>query len=92
MAAWEAARREGAYVPDTFPDEGFVHLSTAEQWPRVRAERFAGQGGLVLLEIETAGLEPELRWENREGGSELFPHLYAPLPASAVISAQALST
>ena len=56
------------------------------------AARFSGVRGLVLLEIDLARVPGEVRWENLEGGSELFPHLYGPLPASAVISVQALST
>lgn len=54
--------------------------------------RFAGIRGLVLLEIDLARCPAEVRWENLEGGSELFPHLYGPVPAAAVISVQALST
>lgn len=92
-AGWEAAVRAGAYRPPSLEDEGFIHLSTAGQWRRVLAERFAGVPGLVLLEIDASRLPAAaLRWENTEGGSELFPHLYAPLDPAAVISLQALST
>lgn len=53
---------------------------------------FSGVRGLMLLEIDLDRVPAEVRWENLEGGSELFPHLYGPLPAAAVISVQALST
>lgn len=46
----------------------------------------------MLLEIETAYVRSEIRWENTEGGAELFPHIYGPFPADAVISVQMLST
>lgn len=58
----------------------------------MREARFHGVPDLVLLEIDPARVAAELRWENLEDGSELFPHLYGPLPVDAVISAQALST
>ena len=72
------------YTADTLPSEGFIHCSTAEQWPRVLAERFAGRDDLVLLEIDTARLTAELRWEDG------FPHVYGPLEVEAVVSARRL--
>ena len=42
---------------------------------------------IVLLEIDPARLpEGALRWEVSRGG-DLFPHLYADLPATAVLRA-----
>jgi uncharacterized protein (DUF952 family) len=54
--------------------------------------RFAGVPGLVLLEIDLDRVGVEVRWENLEGGTEPFPHLYGPLPVAAVRSVQTLST
>src|SRR5712692_11460506 len=48
--AWETARRAGIYAADTLDSEGFIHCSTAEQWPRVLEERFPGRDDLTLLE------------------------------------------
>ena len=50
---------------------------------------FAGQTGLVVLEIEPDKLRWELRWEDSHG--ESFPHLYGPLDLDAVISVQTFS-
>jgi hypothetical protein len=47
------------------------------------AKHFAGQSGLVVAEIDLDGLGDAVRWEVSRGGA-LFPHLYAPLPSSAV--------
>ena len=82
--AWETARRAGIYAADTLDSEGFIHCSTADQWPQVREERFPGRHDLVLLEIDTQRLPAEVRWE---GG---FPHLYGPLDVAAVVSARRL--
>lgn len=54
--------------------------------------RFAGVRDLLLLEIDLERISADVRWENLEGGSEPFPHIYGPLPLAAVISVQALST
>jgi uncharacterized protein (DUF952 family) len=82
--AWETARRAGIYAADTLDSEGFIHCSTAEQWPRVLEERFPGRHDLTLLEIDPQRLNAEVRWE---GG---FPHLYGPLDVAAVVSARRL--
>ena len=88
--AWAAARRAGAYTAGSLATEGFIHCSTAEQWPRVLGERFGGRDDLVLLEIDPERTGVEVRWENLEGGEELFPHLYGPLDTAAVVSARHL--
>lgn len=54
--------------------------------------RFAGAQGLVLVAIDLDRTGAEVRWENLEGADELFPHVYGPLPLSAVIWVQVLST
>jgi uncharacterized protein (DUF952 family) len=44
-----------------------------------------GQDGLVLLMVEPDLLGSALKWEASRGGV-LFPHLYGPLPVSAVMA------
>lgn len=63
--------------------DGYVHLSAAAQVGETAARHFGGQADLVLVAVETAALGEALRWEPSRGGA-LFPHLYAPLPVSAV--------
>jgi uncharacterized protein (DUF952 family) len=87
---WETARRAGVYAAGTLASDGFIHCSTAEQWPRVLRERFAGRADLVLLEIDPERAGAEVRWENLEGGEEPFPHLYGPLDVTAVASVRRL--
>lgn len=81
---WEAASRAGAY-PGSEHDlrDGFIHLSTAGQLPGTLAKHFPGQSDLLVVAVAPDRLEP-LRWEPARGG-ELFPHLYGPLPPSAVL-------
>lgn len=82
VAAAESAG-EFAGAPVDLKD-GFIHFSTAAQLPETLRLHFAGQGDLALLAIRTADIAANLRWEPSRGG-RLFPHLYAPLPMSAVV-------
>ena len=83
-ALWRAAERAGRFdgAPVDVAD-GYIHLSTAEQARETAAKHFAGQADLVLIAVDAAALGAALRWEPSRGGA-LFPHLYAPLPLSAV--------
>lgn len=82
--AWRAAEAEGAFPgSDVDLRDGFIHFSTAAQVAGTAAKHFAGQHGLILVAVDGDALGPALRWE-RSRGNDLFPHLYAALPLSAV--------
>ncbi|RJF81819.1 DUF952 domain-containing protein [Azospirillum cavernae] len=87
---WDAARAAGSY-PGSSQDvqDGFIHFSTAGQVVESAAKHRAGQGGLILLTVDAVRLDAALRWEPSRGG-QLFPHLYAALPVSAVLRADPL--
>ncbi|HZY67264.1 MAG TPA: DUF952 domain-containing protein [Devosia sp.] len=63
--------------------DGYIHLSTADQLGETLRLHFAGQGPVVVFSVRTAELETALRWEPSRGG-QLFPHLYGDLPISAL--------
>jgi uncharacterized protein (DUF952 family) len=63
--------------------DGYIHMSTREQAAETAAKHFAGQDALVMVMVDLAPLSEAVRWEVSRGGA-LFPHLYAPLPISAV--------
>ena len=89
-AEWATAKAAGVYHGSAHDRrDGFIHFSTAEQAGETAAKHFAGQADLVLLAIDAAPLGAALKWEPSRGGA-LFPHLYAPLPVSAVAEAQEL--
>jgi uncharacterized protein (DUF952 family) len=83
---WDKAKTLGSYRADTLESQGFIHCSTPEQVVRVANTLFRGQDDLVLLCIDSTEVEAEIRYENLEGGDELFPHVYGPLNAGAVVS------
>ncbi len=82
---WTEAEAAGVFAgaPVDLAD-GFIHFSTAEQAPETAAKWFAGRADLTLAAIDAEALGKDLRWEPSRGGA-LFPHLYAPLPMSAVV-------
>ncbi len=83
-AEWRAALARGRYEGSSQDrDDGFIHFSTAAQVVASAAKHRAGQDGLVLVAVDTEALGAALRWEKSRGGA-LFPHLYGPLPMSAV--------
>jgi len=82
---WSAARDGTHYRPAAFAEEGFTHCSTALQIGPVLNARFRGRDDIVLLVITVADqAEGAVVWENLEGGEQLFPHIYGPLPTSTV--------
>ncbi|MDX2265931.1 MAG: DUF952 domain-containing protein [Hyphomicrobiales bacterium] len=83
---WRAAMQSGVYEGSAHDArDGFIHFSTAAQAEATAAKHFAGREGLVLLAVDASALGPALTWEPARDG-DLFPHLYVPLPTSAVVT------
>jgi glutathione S-transferase len=91
---WREAKRTGAYRRSTRGQSleavGFVHLCYAHQLPATYGRFYADlpAGEVLLLSIDPerlaeAGLT--VRPEAAPESSELFPHLYGPLPLAAVV-------
>jgi len=79
---WEKIR--GSYEGSAHDlRDGFIHFSTAAQLPGTLEKHYAGQDDLLLIAVEDSALGPALKYETSRGG-DLFPHLYAALPLSAV--------
>jgi uncharacterized protein (DUF952 family) len=67
--------------------DGYIHLSSANQLDETLAKHFAEQSRLVIAEINLAVLGDAVKWEKARAGA-LFPHLYAPLPMTAVLGVE----
>ena len=86
---WDQARSAGELRPDSLAEGGFVHLSAQRQVHLPANRLFPGHVDLVLLYVDPDRLGAPVRWEPGVPGdpeSMLFPHLYGPLPADAVIA------
>ena len=93
--SWAEAQRAGSYDRSTrgasLGEVGFVHCSYAHQVERVASAVYADWAGeLVVLRIDPDLLGVEVVEENLEGGDELFPHVYAPVPVEAVTAVDPL--
>src|SRR5690606_19257644 len=88
---WSKAQTSGILPPSPIDvGDGFMHLSAQSQLRETLRLHFAGQDGLMLLEIDQSGLGEALVWEVSRGGA-LFPHVYGAVPLSAVLSAHTIS-
>ncbi len=89
-ALWLEAEETGSFVGAAVDmDDGFIHLSAADQVVETARRHFAGQSDLLLVAVEAEALGEALRWEASRGGA-LFPHLYGPLPVPATAWAKPL--
>ena len=82
---WDAARVAGSYESDSLAADGFVHCSFTDQVARVANEKFRGQEGLVVLEIDADLIDAEIRLEDLYGLDEDFPHVYGAIPEASVV-------
>ena len=93
-ADWSAARVHGGYRVSTLgrslDEVGFIHCSHRHQVERVANAAYRRAGPLVLLSIDPARVTAAVK-EESGGGVETFPHLYGPLPVSAVIQVAELA-
>lgn len=83
---WAAAQAAGAYTADSLASEGFIHCSTAAQVIATADRIFKGRRDLLLLSVDSARVKAEIRHENLEGGTQLFPHIYGALALDAVVA------
>ncbi|MBY0285259.1 MAG: DUF952 domain-containing protein [Sphingomonas sp.] len=65
--------------------DGYIHLSTQAQLTETVDKHFAGQHDLWVAAVDLDAMGAAVKWEASRGGA-LFPHLYAPLPLSAVFA------
>ena len=94
---WAATQNDPDLKPGSLATEGFVHCCTGPQVSGVVERYYTESADLWVLDIdETALPEGLLRWESpidpRTGltraasGHETYPHLYGPIPRSAVVA------
>jgi uncharacterized protein (DUF952 family) len=98
VSDWEVARDAGDYristLGRTLEQEGFLHFCrTPGQLAGVAERYYAGvTDPLCLLTVDTDLLPlPIVDESPAPGVAELFPHLYAPLPVSAVVAVTPLT-
>ena len=87
---WEAAKATGEVKPGSLAEEGFIHCSRDDAQALAVAKRlYAGQSVMVLLEVDTEKLLAPVKREASRSG-EIYPHIYGPLNADAVVGVRPL--
>jgi len=89
LADWKQAQETGTYTTSTYgrtlEEVGFIHAARHDQVPAIRDVLYADvTEPLVVLEVETDRLGVEVRDE--QVGDQVFPHVYGPIPTSAVVA------
>ncbi len=90
------AKASGSYSASSLDSEGFIHFSQAHQVRGVLQRYYADTAQLVLLVVDTdkltaplvfepAATRPGARGADAAAASGLFPHLYGPLNADAIM-------
>ena len=90
QAQWREAEAAGAFkgAPVDLQD-GYIHFSTQDQLAETLKRHFAGQAGLLLIQVDAARLDDRLKWEPSRSGA-LFPHLYGDLDVAAATAVEPL--
>jgi glutathione S-transferase len=93
-ARWKRSLAERVHTGSTrgveLAEQGFIHCSTAAQWPGVLEAFYADADDLLLLHIDENRLRAPLVVEQLDGALEPFPHIYGPLNLDAVVEAEPL--
>jgi glutathione S-transferase len=92
---WARSLAEGVHTGSSrnieLADEGFIHCSTAEQWPVARSLFYADVDPLLLLHIDETLVDSEIVLEQLGDAPSAFPHIYGPLPLAAVVHVETLT-
>lgn len=93
-ATWARSQAAGEHTGSTrnvdLAQEGFIHCSTADQWPGTVERFYADVDELLLLHIDETLLDAPLVYEQLGGAPEPFPHVYGPIPVAAVVRVEQL--
>ncbi|MCB0838007.1 MAG: DUF952 domain-containing protein [Bacteroidetes bacterium] len=80
---WQKVMDRDSYKPESLKTEGFIHCSSKTQVLPTAKLYFSEASELVVIGIVDKRVKNILKWEVSRDGEE-FPHLYGPLPLSAV--------
>lgn len=80
----------GLYRPSSLADQGFVHLSFADQVERVANAIYRDAPDLAVVELDPVALGAEVRVEDSYGEGVAFPHAYGPVPVAAAVEVHPL--
>jgi uncharacterized protein (DUF952 family) len=77
---------EKALIVPSLESHGFIHCSKLDQVIAVANFIAPYDEEMRLIEIDEVQVLPEIRYENLDGGEDLFPHIYGQLNRGAIIA------
>ena len=81
---WRLHEIAGMIDPPSLQTDGFVHCSTEAQVPVTIGRYYPDCQDLRVVQIAVSRLTSELRWEESHPG-EFFPHVFGPIPITAIV-------
>ncbi|HEY7627444.1 MAG TPA: DUF952 domain-containing protein [Ilumatobacteraceae bacterium] len=92
---WARSQTQGLHTGSTrgvdLAEEGYIHCSTASQWPEVLKSFYADATDLLLLHIDEKRLTSPLVYEQLSDAPQPFPHVYGPIDLDAVVTVEPIS-
>ncbi len=91
MKEWESWVEDSQYKPPSLLEEGFIHCSRKDDLVETARSWFGDEDTLVVLCIVPQDITSEIRYESSPGRTALMPHIFGPVPLSAIHSMLILS-
>ncbi|MGB0935670.1 MAG: extracellular solute-binding protein [Alphaproteobacteria bacterium] len=70
--------------------DGYIHISTAHQLPRIMDKYYANEADVLLLKIATENIAEDTKWEQANNG-KTYPHLFRQIRVGDVVQVIQLS-
>jgi uncharacterized protein (DUF952 family) len=90
-AEWQNCITLDIYYPSRYEIDKFIHCSTSKQIEKIANTHYKNESIIYLLIIDDTLEKTHIKYENLDGGKELFPHIYRKLPKSSISSVQKIS-
>ena len=89
VPVWEERGSAPTYVPEAYEQDGFIHTTNGLDPLLAVANMFytGDDRSYMVLVLDTTKLASELRYDDE---SQVYPHIYGPLNADAVIGTLAV--
>lgn len=87
---WQSVASADEYAPPSLQSEGFVHATKEPEKLAEVANQFYDSelhGPLLILVLDEAEIPAPIRYED-PGVGHLFPHIYGPIPKTAVAAVE----
>lgn len=81
--AWRAQQQAHHYVPEAWPEDGFIHCTDEPDELLAVGNRYycGDERSWLALQIDCEKIDAPVVYEDEAGQ---FPHIYGPLPVAAV--------